>query len=225
MGKTGSKFVIGLGFALVMLALFVNAWKIGNVRSADSAFDREKCELKDLGTEPLAPRLGEVTLPTDEKIAKNLGITGDDNINIKAFKDNCKDALTAARKKVEENDAIKKWNEQVDKSRKGDWQSTKDYIGALGKYYSTTYFEFAKKGVSYAEDAQAIENNQAWRNAKRFDYAWLLSMIMFLGVLFVAAGGVGLTMTGENYEKVGALILLTGVLFFICNYWGGISIK
>lgn len=214
MGKTGSKFVIGLGFALIFLSLFMRTWKAGSSVSADAANAMVACDAAEAAREPLPPVKGKVEFPAQAVLAGTLNITEED------FKKNCGTEYDAAKKKVD--DAAKSWNDDMDKAGKGDWKPMKEWVTQMGDYYKGTVLPFAKDGALAKEQADAAFN-QRMQAAQVGQWRWFLSFVLYFGVLFVTAGALLLAMSGEGNEKLGGLVILASVLFFICAYWGNIS--
>jgi len=215
MGKTGAKFVIGIGFALIFLSLFVRNWKAGSAASSDAGVDLLNCKTAELAQEPLVPGRAKVEFPTQKALADRLGITEED------FKKNLDKQYTDAKNDVDK--AVKDWNDQADKAAKGDWSEYKDWVTDMGKCYRNQ-LDLAKNN-NYAQDKRDAAMDQAWQNAQVLQWRWLFSFVMYFGVLAVAAGAVLLSISGEGNEKLGALVLLAAVLWFICLYWGGVGAR
>lgn len=217
MGKTGAKFIIGLGFALIMLSLFFRTWKQGNAASADGDLDAKNAYCAMLKSEPTPPaKPAKVELPDTAALANKLGITKED------FEKNLKDQYDKAKKHVD--DAAKDWNKTADNAAKGDWDKMKEWVSDMGDYYADERVELAKNG-DYAADIRELTLDKAKKDAKVFTWRWSISYLMFFGVLIVSAGALMLSMSGEGNEKLGGLVLLGFVLFFICMFWGGIGAR
>jgi Na+-transporting methylmalonyl-CoA/oxaloacetate decarboxylase gamma subunit len=215
MGKTGAKFLIGIGFALIFLSLLVKTWKVGNVCSADAQVDLQNASTTELKTEPVPPpKPGKVALDS-ENLAGKLGVKKED------LEANCKKELDDAKAKVDKE--AKSWNDQVDNGQKANWDPAKKYVKDMGEWYSNQAVKLAKDAQECNKEQKDAALAKTWADARRQDYRWLISIIMFLGTLMVAAGFVCLTITGEGNEKGFALLGLAGVLYFISQYWGNIA--
>jgi len=217
MGKTGAKFVIGLGFALIFFSLFFTTWKASSAPNKAAYLALKQHDLDVKTQEPIAPKFAKISFPTEQEMADKIGL------GVDAFKDKLGTTYNDMKKKFEGEGNIKKWNEDCDKAAKGDLEAYKNYVKDYTDYSIDKKFSLVKNDYENDKDIRALQNNATLEQCEVGQYRWHRSFFMYFGVLLVTAGFVMLTIHGEGNEKVGALIGLAAVLWFICQFWGGVA--
>lgn len=219
MGSTGSKYVIALGFALIFFSLFFTTWKATSPANKAAYLAAKNEEIALRNEEPIAPALQKLAFPAEDAVAQKLGLTTE------VFKDKLGTTYNDAKKEFENNGDIKKWNEDCDKAAKGELDSYKEYVKDYGNFIVRQQFEARRNAFRDAKDLRDMQNEVDEERWQVGEYCWHRGFILYFGVAIVTIGFLMLAVGGEGNEKLGALIGLAAVLFFIANYFGAGAIR
>ncbi len=221
MGSSASKYVIGLGFAVIFFGMFFQTWMHASPEQQQAHLAVLRAEIVAKTQAPPNPRVAKSEMPQDNAWRNMLGVKAGEEQK-EDYKNNGKKWYDEAVKRV--NNAVSEsYNKEVvEKTEKGcaRWQEdyTRDYADYLIRKmdYDRNCYNYEKRLANAGLRVAHEQAEQGWGQ-------WFWGMIIYFGVVIAGIGFITLSIHGEGNEKLGALIALGLLPIFIVLFLYGIN--